>query len=180
MSLGGNITLVYAGQQGSNILKKIKKVIAFSVPCDLGGCADELEKLHNTLYLKRFLFRLKRKIRAKHGVFPEIEIKGLNNIRTLTEFANRYTAPIHGFNDAKDYYSKCSSRYFIPEIRVPTLIVSALDDPFLSPSCYPYREAEENPFVTLETPDYGGHMGFMNPNSDMYWSEERLIDFIKE
>lgn len=179
VSMGGNLTLVYAGEKGENIDHKITRCATFSVPCDLAGSAAELNKFHNKIYLTRFLKRLKDKIRVKHEMFPDIDIEGLDEIKTLEEFANRYSGPIHGFRDAHHYWEQCSSIKFIEKIRVPTLIVSALDDPFLSDSCYPYKEADKNPFITLETPEHGGHVGFISFNErNRYWSEERLMAWI--
>ena len=91
---------------------------------------------------------------------------GYEQIKDFKGFDDRYTAPLHGFLDAEDYWEKSSSLQFIPHIRVPTLIVSALDDPFLSPACYPVEAAEENSTITLEIPRSGGHVGFVAFNKE--------------
>ena len=104
-------------------------------------------------------------------------------LKDFRGFDDRYTAPIHGFKDALDYWEKCSSKPHIPAIPVPTLIVNAKNDPFLSKSCFPVKEAESNPFVTLCTPDSGGHVGFISggsPFNPRFWLEERISKFVKD
>ena len=101
-------------------------------------------------------------------------------IKNFHDFDNRYTAPLHGFADAEDYWHKCSSKQFVNRIRIPTLLVNALDDPFLTPACFPYREIAANPAVTLETPKHGGHVGFVTFNRrNLYWSEKRAAAFLE-
>jgi uncharacterized protein len=96
---------------------------------------------------------------------------------TFREFDDAYTGPLHGFRDAQDYWARCSAKQFLPSVRVPTLIVSALDDPFLAPDCFPYAEARASEWVTLETPAHGGHVGFVSGGAD-YWSERRAAEFL--
>ena len=94
-------------------------------------------------------------------------------------FDDHYTAPLHGFQDALDYYNSCSALYVLDQIKTPTLIVNAKNDPFLPATCYPYEDIEKNANVYLETPDSGGHVGFVTMNGDgFYWSENRAVDFI--
>ncbi|QSE97059.1 YheT family hydrolase [Fulvivirga lutea] len=178
-SLGGNITLKYLGEQGQNVTKKISKAVAISVPVNLHTSCIKISKPGNLVYSKRFLRNLKKKVRNKARIMPDqLDIKGLGAISTLIEFDNRYTAPIHGFNDAVDYYTKCSSLYFLDSIARPTLVINAKNDPFLSEDCYPTKQLENHPFVTLEIPDYGGHVGFTEFNDEkMYWSEKRAVAF---
>ncbi len=111
-----------------------------SVPCDLKASSLRISSLSNRLYLKRFLRMLYEKMKAKAVMDPaKIDISGYETIRTLKEFDDRYTAPLHGFKDAFDYYEKSSSLQFLREIAIPTLLVNASDDLFLSRSCYPDR-----------------------------------------
>jgi predicted alpha/beta-fold hydrolase len=179
-SLGGNLTLVYLGTLGTAIDKRISKAAVFSVPCDLAAGARELAKRRNCLYMKQFLVSLHDKIRGKMKQFPgEIDDKEFGSIRNFKEFDDRYTAPIHGFKDAEDYWAQCSSRQFIPNITIPTLIVNSLDDPFLVDGCYPVLEAEQNRFVQLEMPKSGGHVGFVRfDRNGAYWSEQRVVEFL--
>ena len=118
----------------------------------------------------RFLRKLKRKVRAKADAFPEaIDLDELDRIRTLREFDEFYTGPQHGFASAKDYYVKSGSLRFLAAITTPTLLVNALNDPFLEPGCFPYDIAEASRYLHLETPRWGGHTGFRAPGE--YWSE---------
>ena len=160
----------------------IKKAVTFSVPCDLAASVGELAKPSNRIYMKRFLVVLHQKIKAKMRVMPEqINDDGYEQMKDFRDFDDRYTAPLHGFKDADDYWQKCSCKSFLRSISIPALIVSAKDDPFLSPSCYPLEEANANPNLFLEMPDSGGHMGFMSlDHGGQYWSESRAISFLQE
>ncbi len=181
-SLGGNITLKYLGELGSQVHPLISKAVAFSVPCDLKSGALKLAQLSNVLYMKMFLRSLHEKVRAKVEIMPDqINDDGFGQIKTFYDFDNRYTAPIHGFKDADDYFAKCSSRQFIPAIRIPTLLVSARNDPFLAEPCYPFEEAKANPNFSLEAPESGGHTGFFTWSRDgEYWSETRAMRFLND
>ena len=181
-SMGGNLSLVYLGQKGANINQIIKKAVVFSVPCDLEGSSIKLAKLINKIYMKRFLNMLHKKIKAKQEIFPhKISDSDYNKIKNFKDFDDRYTAPIHGFKNAEDYWHKCSSKQFIPQIKIPTLIVNAANDPFLSESCYPIEEAAANQNILLEIPPSGGHVGFIEFNKEkMYWSERRAVQFLNE
>jgi uncharacterized protein len=179
-SLGGNITLKYVGEMNSNLAGEIKNIVAISVPLNLHSSCIKLTKRENMVYAKRFLRGLKSKVRQKAKLMPDLlSIKGLNKLETLMAFDDAYTAPIHGFKNAVDYYTKCSALFFLKDITTPTLIVNALNDPFLTEDCYPAEELEAHPFVTLETPTYGGHVGFTALNKQkLYWSEKRAVAFI--
>ena len=177
-SLGGNLVLKYVGERGSALPDKIKKAVAISVPCDLTSSAVELDKPHNFIYNKRFIKKLAAKVKAKKNIMPDkIDIEPLDKIKSLNDFDDCYTAPLSGFKDAHDYWSRCSSRQFLPGIKIPTLIINAHDDPFLGEGCFPWKEAAENDFLELEVPRYGGHVGFVS-DSEIYWSEERTLQFV--
>ena len=177
-SLGGNLVLKYAGEHSSDIDKKIKSIIAISAPCDLHNSSIELHKLQNYLYQKRFIIMLKEKIKLKKKDHPELEKINLDSIKTLWEFDDRITAPLHGFKDALDYWTKSSSAPVLEKITVPSLILNALDDPILGKKCYPFEEAEKSRTLFLEAPKQGGHVGFMSGNGDpIYYSEKRAVEF---
>ena len=180
-SMGGNVSLIYLGRKGNTIDGRIKKCIAFSVPCDLKAGSEEIAKAGNQIYMKRFLRLLHEKIKAKKDAFPDLfDDHDYAAIKNFYDFDNRYTAPLHGFIDAFDYWQQCSSKQFIKDIRVQTLLVSALDDPFLAEACYPFKESAANPRVSLETPRHGGHVGFVTfKRNNLYWSEERCVAFLK-
>ena len=178
-SLGGNLTLMYLGSMGSTLDPRVQKAVAFSAPCDLKTGALELAKARNYIYMKQFLVSLHQKIRLKMEQMPGvINDEGYDRIKDFKAFDDRYTAPINGFKDAEDYWFKCSSGRFLHAITVSTLIVNALDDPFLADGCYPVKQAEESRTVFLEMPRSGGHVGFVQFNGDgSYWSENRAIEF---
>jgi predicted alpha/beta-fold hydrolase len=180
-SMGGNLSLLYLGQQSEQILPQLKGAVTFSVPADLEDSARQLSLTINTLYMKRFLRMLHRKVKEKMVLFPyQIDDRNYDQIKDFNAFDDRYTAPIHGFRNAEDYWAKCSCGPLLGRIRVPSLIVNAEDDPFLGTSCYPYQQII-NPNIYLEVPKYGGHVGFMKRRiNDKYWSESRTVDFIQE
>ncbi|MCU0586526.1 MAG: alpha/beta fold hydrolase [Syntrophobacteraceae bacterium] len=179
-SMGGNIVLKYLGEQEDGAHPAIAAAVTFSVPCDLASAAMEMGKPGNALYMKRFLRMLRGKIQAKMNLFPgRIDIGGYERIRTFKDFDGRYTAPLCGFESAEDYWARASSRPLLPRIRVPALLVNALDDPFLAEPCYPFREAEDHTFLFLEAPTAGGHVGFVGGRTRFsFWAEERTLEFV--
>jgi uncharacterized protein len=176
-SLGGNLTLKYLGEKGGQANSKIEKAIAFSVPMDLHSGCIQISKPINWPYSNRFLKSLKKKVIAKAKLFPELKTDKLETIKSLIEFDDRYTAPVHGFKNAIDYYQKCSSLRFLSGIKIPTLIVNAKNDPFLSKECFP--DVSKSTVLTFESPTRGGHVGFAQFNQNgLYWSELRAVEFI--
>lgn len=180
-SLGGNLTLKYLGERPSELPHQIRRTVVFSVPCDLACSSRQLATLSNRIYMERFLVAMRSKIRAKKRMFPDqLDLTGLEQIHTFQEFDDRYTAPIHGFRDANDYWQQNSARQFLPSIRLPTLLVNSLNDPFLGPSCYPYDEAAASDCFHFESPATGGHVGFTTfGNGGEYWSETRALEFLR-
>ncbi len=181
-SLGGNVTFKWASDQSKSPEARIAAVVGISVGIDLKSTALRLEEANNRIYMKRFLKTLRIKVREKIQRFPgQIIDKGLNNFRTFREFDDAYTAPIHGFRDVEDYWEQCSSARSLHKIKIPTLLVNTQDDPFLGPASYPEGLAKQSPLFYLETPRYGGHIGFVQFNrTKTYWSEKRSIDFINK
>jgi predicted alpha/beta-fold hydrolase len=179
-SAGGNITLKYLGEAPDTLPVEIKKAAVFSVPCDLKSCSDTLSRPENRVYLRRFLKSLKGKLMLKAQDFPDhLDLAGYEDLRSFPDFDDRYTAPLHGFKDAADYYARCSSKQFLPGIRIPTLMVNAQNDPFLSEDCFPVSEAAGNPHLYLELPRTGGHVGFTQSFlANEYYSERRAVEFL--
>lgn len=178
-SLGGNLTLRYLGEKGNNA--DIHRAVAISVPMELHSSCLQISQPQNAVYARRFLRNLAAKIRKKAALMPgKLDTAPLARIRTLIDFDNTYTAPLHGFRDAEDYYRQCSSLYILDDIRTPVFILNAANDPFLSPECYPAERLEESPFIRFEMPRYGGHVGFAAFTPDRrYWSEKRALRFIQ-
>ncbi len=181
-SLGGNLTLKYLGEHADVLDGRVVGGVAFSTPCDLACASQQLESWWNTFYMRRFMRRLKAKVRRKMHLFPDkLSDAGIEKMRTFREFDGAYTAPLHGFADAEDYWRRSSCRQFLERITVPTLLVNALDDPFLGPGCYPVEEARASRSFYLEQPRHGGHVGFVlfNPENE-YWSEQRACAFLDQ
>jgi predicted alpha/beta-fold hydrolase len=180
LSLGGNITLKYLGEEGAAAPAKLAAAITLSVPCDLRSCALALAAPRNRIYMNHFLRCLGRKLREKAQLYPEaIDLQGYAKIKNFLEYDERYTAPLHGFKNAAEYWRLSSSRRFIPAIKLPTTIISARDDPFLAPECFPIKEAQTNRFISLEIPPHGGHLGFVESwSTPELWSEQRAAALI--
>lgn len=178
-SLGGNLILKYLGEE--RILpSEIKAAVAISVPCSLHDSQLQFLDVRNKLYGNRFRKQMKKKLMEKQQLHPDmISNKTIKNIRTLRDFDDVYTSQAHGFKNALDYYEKCSSLQFLPNITIPTLLINALNDSFLGADCFPLAEAENNSNLYLETPKYGGHVGFYGKGNITY-SEKRTIKFFNE
>jgi len=183
-SLGGNITLKYLGEQREKLHPKIKCAITVSVPCDLTGSSNALMQKSNMAYMHRFLKALKTEAIHKNKQFPDanLDIDGLLAAKNFKDFDNLFTAPVNGFKDAQDYWTKNSSKPFLHAIKIPTLMISALDDSFLSQECFPFDIAKNHKNLFLETPKFGGHVGF---NSSFYgknghWLEKRIFQFMND
>lgn len=181
-SLGGNITLKYLGDYYSLLPTQLGRSCVFSVPCDLYACARALSSGINRIYLNRFLVTLKEKISKKMEKYPGIfSSTNIDKIQDFIDFDNHITAPLSGFKDAVHYYNECSSKFSIPKIKTPTMIVNALNDPFLHPACFPHEECLASKDVFFEGPYDGGHQGFIKDQIiGTYWSELRAIRFIEE
>ncbi|MDD7887280.1 YheT family hydrolase [Flavivirga sp. 57AJ16] len=177
ISLGANMILKYLGER-TVVPAQIKAAVTASAPCYLYGSAKALHTLKNKLYHDRFLKHLVKRLKNKQQHFKEdLSIKEVAAIKTLFDFDNLYTAKAHGFKDALDYYEKCSCLQFLPNIKIPTLIINALNDSFLSPECYPVKEAKNNANLYLEMPPYGGHVGFVD-KKNVYYNEKRALEFV--
>ncbi len=179
-SMGGNQVLKYLGETPEKVPSKVKRAIGISVPCDLAASARKLCDRSNFIYSHYFLRSLKNKIKLKHKQFPDLyPLDKLSSVRNLIDFDNEYTAPVCGFADAQDYYQKSSCKQFLKNVKIPSLIINAKDDPFFTADCYPIEEAKSNPYISLVIPNYGGHVGFADlPMEKQLWSEDRTIRFL--
>ena len=179
-SMGGNQTLLYLSRH--KVPKEVKAGVAFSVPCDLTSCADQLAKPANRVYMSRFIRGLKDKILHKASVFPDlVDASNFQDIASFHDFDERYTAPLHGFRDRFDYWETCSSGRYLKHLQRPALLVNAVDDPFLTPLCFPAQEAEHNPLLYLEMPEHGGHVGFIQYRINApLWTDRRALNFVSE
>lgn len=178
-SLGGNLTLKYLGER--EVDHRIRKAVVFSVPMDLKSSCEKISQPGNIIYSNRFVRSLKKKVLMKGRKREDLDTSKLRSIRTLTQFDDCYTAPLHGFRNADEYYEHCSSIRFVHKIRTPTLIINTRNDPFLSAECFPAASLESHPYVRLEVLSRGGHVGFTQFNKNgLYWSEQRALEFLSE
>ena len=183
-SLGGNLLLKYMGESRTDYSSKLKGAVGVSVPCDLKGSSQAIAKFWNMVYMQRFLISLKKKTRIKLEQFPENDLKkeAILNAKNFLDFDNYFTAPVNGFEDANDYWKQNSCTQFLDGIKIPSLLVTASDDPFLTDSCIPVRQAKANKYFHLEVTKYGGHVGYNSnfENGSGFWLERRIITFFKE
>lgn len=178
-SLGGNMTLKYMGEAAPHFA--VVGAVGISAPVDLANCARAIDaRVGNWIYRRRFLQTLIAKIEAKAARFPGgIDVTGLHSIRTFQEFDDRYTARIHGFRDAEDYWERSAALQFLPNIALPTLLLNARNDPLLTPGSFPVDIAEKNPALFLDAPESGGHVGFVDLKHGMQpWHENRVVEFL--
>jgi len=178
-SLGANMLLKWLGEQGEVI--PLSAAIGVSVPFDLGSCAARLEVGLSRIYQYRLLRSMKSTVRRKaYLLHKQIDVARLLKTRTFRTFDNLGTAPIHGFQDADDYYSKASCRPFLGAINTPVLIVQAIDDPLMWPASIPSGK-ELGPGIVMETSTHGGHVGFVGgpfPGMSRYWLEQNIINYL--
>lgn len=176
VSLGGNVLLRLLGEDGEDA--PVDVGVAISVPFVLSTCCARMDTGFSQLYQKVLLDRLKELIglRAEFwATLPGVDIAATLSARSFEQFDDAFTAPVHGFEDAQDYYARCSSRPILSQIRKPTLLIQAADDPFMGPGLVP-TAGELSPLVKLELSDGGGHVGFVSgtPSQPVFWLEERV------
>ena len=179
-SLGGNIILKYLGVLGGTVSSKIKGAFCVSVPCDLASSSVALDAWYNYLYTRRFRRSLKKKLTQKDQQFPGIlDMEKYDKTKTWWDFDNTYTAVIYNFADANEYYHQGSANNYLEGIKIPVLLLNALNDPFLREASYPYSVAKNHAKLFLETPKYGGHVGFWYPGIAHTFAENRVFEFIE-
>ncbi len=185
VSLGGNVLLKWLGESGDRVPSAIRGAVAISVPFDLARSARYIDRGFSRVYQAYFLRSLRAKARYKStdfsGRVPPVD--AALRARTLFEFDDRFTAPLHGFENAVEYYARSSSLRFLSHVQVPTLLLSARDDPFLPPDVLGEVETavQSTPAVTLELVARGGHVGFIAgrvPWRPLYYAEWRALDFL--
>ncbi|MCH7409371.1 alpha/beta fold hydrolase [Belliella sp. DSM 111904] len=181
ISMGGAQTLKYLGEKGVDLSSKIKKAAVYSTPCNLTDSAATLSFKGNAFYRKRFLKKLKLKMRLKGAQFPGlVDLELLDRVEDFTSFDTHFTAKIHGYKDAADFYSSVSADNWIADIQIPTLIINAQNDPLLYGRCYPINLAQKSRNIYLEMPIRGGHTGFMVQGQEFTWAELRFLSFLGE
>jgi hypothetical protein len=181
-SLGGNILLKLLGERGEAARGLVGVAAAISVPYDLEAGSRLLEAGGmGRVYTWYFLRSLMGKTRAKRTLLEEhLDLPALERVRTLRAFDELATAPLHGFQGAEEYYRLSSSAGFLPGIRVPTLLLHSLDDPFLPPAALPRGAMEENPWIVPAITEEGGHVAFLEgpPWRPRFWADEEAVRFL--
>ncbi len=181
ISMGGAQTLKYLGEKGMDLPPQITRAAVYSTPCNLASSAATLKFRSNLFYKNRFLGKLKRKMEAKALQFPElIDLDLLRKVRDFDAFDNQFTAKLHGFRDAADFYKSVSADNWMGQIAIPALILNALNDPLLGPECYPVKLAESMSNIFLEMPRRGGHTGFALKDQEFTFGEFRILEFLNE
>ena len=185
VSLGGNVLLKYLGERGDAVPHQVRAAAAMSVPFDLARGCRHIQQGFSRVYERHFLKSLKAKARAKIARYPDLiaDPSALDRVQTLWDFDDVITAPVHGFADAADYYAKSSSIAFLEGIRVPTLLLSAEDDPFLPPAVLEEVRAiaARVPALEVEFVKRGGHVGFVSgwrPWKPVNYGEWRMVSFL--
>ena len=182
-SMGGNLVLKMAGEMGGAAPPQLSAVVGVCPSCDLSACADAIGMPRNRLYERHFVRRLKRRMRWKSELFPGLyPLNGLEKVRSVRQFDNEITAKFCGFRDADDYYARSSALQFLPEIRVPTLLLTAQDDPMIPSQSFQNGTWRANPLIELESPAHGGHCAFISRwrGAERFWAEARIVEFCRQ
>jgi len=184
VSLGANVLLKWLGEQGATLPGEVRRAAAISTPFDLAAGSTYLEEGLSMVYVRHFVRSLKRKAAASIARHPGLPVDRDRLARSATfwEFDDVFTGPVHGFASAAEYYTRSSSIHFLPRVRVPTLLLSAVNDPFLPPVVLDrVREiARDNPRLHLEFTAAGGHVGWVagHPWEPQYYLDERVPDWL--
>ncbi len=186
VSLGGNVLLKFLGEQGAAVSQRIRAAVAISVPYNLSRAAHHIDRGFARVYQRSFIRSLQSKAIAKLDQFPDlVEKQRVASIRTMNDFDEILTAPLHGFRDAEDYYTRSSAIGWLDKISINTLLLSSVDDPFLPADVLDEvrKIASSNSFLQVEFTPRGGHVGFVegrNPFRPRYYLERRVGDFLAE
>lgn len=179
-SLGGNVLLKYLGEAGDE--SPLRAAAAVCVPLDLHACAEALNTGFSRFYQRYLLKRMKRALTGKFDRHTAaFDWTRAMAAATFAEFDDQVTAPLHGFRGKQDYYDRCSSVKYLADIERPTLIINALDDPFMTPEVVPPEEAM-SAYVSVELADAGGHVGFIDGGSPWrpsFYLPGRILSFLQ-
>jgi uncharacterized protein len=181
-SMGGNLVLKMAGELASSAPPELRAVLGICPSCDLAACADAIGAPRNVLYERHFVQRLKQRMKKKSKLYPgRYPLDGLARVRTVREFDDVITARFCGFRDADDYYSRSSALPLLDQIRVPTLLLTAQDDPMIPFRSFDPEILARNPRLKLIAPEHGGHCAFISRESGggRFWAEARIVEFCR-
>jgi predicted alpha/beta-fold hydrolase len=177
-SLGGNVVLKLAGELGHSDL--LTGVCAISTPIDLACCVRTLDKPSNMLYARRFLERLRERVRRKSKLAPRLYTEdGLKDVKTIWDFDDRFTGPLFGFGTAGNYYATQSAARYLDSIRTQSLVITSKDDPLVPFSIYNHPAFRTNPALTLIATQFGGHLGFLSRSKPRFWVDNVALNWIE-
>jgi uncharacterized protein len=179
-SMGGNLVTKMAGEFGDAVPKELRGVAAVCPSINLSACADELERRNNYFYQRHFVAGLMSRYARKVELFPQrYPPNGFGRIRTVRQFDDAITAPHFGYRDAQEYYETAGAKRVIDKIRVPMLLITAQDDPFVPFEATRASGVEKNPAIVFKAPKHGGHCGFISDQSgsERFWAEQRVVEF---
>jgi predicted alpha/beta-fold hydrolase len=180
-SLGANVALKMAGELGEDARGLLAGVVSVSAPIDLAVCAAAIGEKRNFLYQNRFVERLKERIRTKHRLHPELyTLEHLPKVKSIVDFDDYYTSQLFGFGSAANYFRTQSSNQFLPDIRVPALIVTAKDDPMVPFRVYQDAAVRENPAITFVPVEHGGHLGFIARTGPRFWLDPAVLNWMEQ
>lgn len=179
-SMGGNLVTKMAGEFGSAAPKALRAVCVVCPAMDLGACADALQRRDNFFYQRHFVKGLMARYARKAELFPKRYPKnGFGEVRSVREFDDKITAPHFGYRDAQDYYDEVGAKKVVTQVRVPMLMITAQDDPFVPYELFVRANPGQNPAINFVAPEHGGHCGFISKRSGMerFWAEQRIVEF---
>ncbi len=179
-SMGGNLVTKMAGEYGDAAPKALRAVCVVCPAMDLGACADALERRDNYFYQRHFVKGLMARYARKAELFPKRYPKnGFGTVRSVREFDDKITAPHFGYRDAQDYYDAVGAKKVVGQVRVPMLMITAQDDPFVPYELFLRANPGQNPAIQFVTPEHGGHCGFISNRSgaERFWAEQRIVEF---
>lgn len=182
-SMGGNLVTKMAGEYSERTPRALRAVCAICPALDLAACADALEKRQNFFYQRHFVKGLMARYARKAALFPKIySHDGFGEIRSVRQFDDAITAPSFGYRDAQEYYEAAGARKVVGRVRVPMLMITAQDDPFVPYESFLAALVEENPAIQFLAPEHGGHCGFISKHSgvERFWAEARVVDFCEQ
>lgn len=179
-SMGGNLVTKMAGEYGEAVPPELRGVCAICPAMDLAACADALNKPENYFYQRHFVTGLLGRYTRKAALFPKIySPNGFGKIRSVRGFDDAITAPCFGYRDAQEYYDAAGARKVVAKVRVPMLMITAQDDPFVPYESFLAAMVAENPAIRFVAPEHGGHCAFISRHRgvERFWAEARVVDF---
>lgn len=180
-SMGGNMALKLAGEWREDVPSHVRAACAVSPPIDLAACARRIAEPRNRIYESRFLRHLRRTLGRKKAVMRvAYSLDSFSRARTLIDFDNLFTAPAFGYHDAFDYYAHASSNRYLGNIRLPTLVIHAQDDPFVPFSVFDHAAFRDNSCIRLLSPEDGGHVAFIARHPPRFWAQAQVLRFFTQ